>query len=86
MFKANLISESDYDKAVADLHQAEAQVKMKEAALQRSKVDLSRCTIYAPVDGIVIHDVPLLVESTRGIEYGAVIVVEAPKEVRLERL
>src|SRR5581483_1159366 len=26
----------------------------KEAALQRAKVDLSRCTIYAPVDGIVI--------------------------------
>jgi len=40
----------------------------------------------APADGIVIHDVPLLVESTRGIEYGGVIVVEAPKELRLERL
>ncbi len=34
----------------------------------------------------MIHDVPLLVESTRGIEYGAVIVVEAPTELRLERL
>ena len=40
----------------------------------------------APADGIVVHDVPLLVESTRGIEYGAVIVVEAPKDLRLERL
>jgi dephospho-CoA kinase len=40
----------------------------------------------APADGIVVHDVPLLVESTRGYEYGAVIVVEAPREVRLARL
>lgn len=40
----------------------------------------------APADGIVVHDVPLLVESTRGYDYGAVIVVEAPREARLERL
>lgn len=52
--KAQLIAKSDYDKAVATLHQAEAAVKMKEASLQRAQVDLSRCTIYAPVDGIVI--------------------------------
>ena len=40
----------------------------------------------APADGIVVHDVPLLVESTRGYDYGAVIVVEAPLEMRLDRL
>ena len=40
----------------------------------------------APPDGIVVHDVPLLVESKRGFEYGAVIVVEAPLELRLVRL
>ena len=40
----------------------------------------------APKDAIVVHDVPLLVESTRGFDYGAVIVVEAPLEVRLTRL
>jgi len=50
----HLIAQSEYDKAVADLHQAEAQVKIREAALERSKVDLAHCTIYAPVDGIVI--------------------------------
>ena len=32
----------------------------------------------APPGAIVVHDVPLLVESTRGYDYGAVIVVEAP--------
>ena len=40
----------------------------------------------APQGGIVVHDVPLLVESKRGFEYGAVIVVEAPIELRLARL
>src|SRR5205814_6210747 len=42
------------DKAIADLHQAEAQVKIKDAALERARVDLARCTIFAPVEGIVI--------------------------------
>ena len=40
----------------------------------------------APPDGIVVHDVPLLVESKRGFQYDAVIVVEAPLELRLDRL
>jgi dephospho-CoA kinase len=39
-----------------------------------------------PPDGIVVHDVPLLVESKRGFPYDAVIVVEAPRELRLDRL
>jgi HlyD family secretion protein len=54
LFKDRLVSQSEYDKAVATLHQAEAQVKIKEAALERSRLDLAHCTIYAPVDGIVI--------------------------------
>jgi dephospho-CoA kinase len=40
----------------------------------------------APPDAIVVHDVPLLAESKRGFEYAAVIVVEAPLELRLARL
>src|SRR5262245_27415607 len=40
----------------------------------------------APPGSVVIHDVPLLAESKRGFEYAAVIVVEAPLEVRLDRL
>jgi dephospho-CoA kinase len=40
----------------------------------------------APRDAVVVHDVPLLVESTRGFDYGAVIVVEAPLKMRLDRL
>jgi HlyD family secretion protein len=54
LFAAKLVSASDYDTAVANLHQADAQVKLKQAALERAQLDLDHCTIYAPVDGIVI--------------------------------
>ena len=54
LFNNKLISDSDYDTAVASLHQAEAQVKMKQAALELAQLNLDHCTIYAPVDGIVI--------------------------------
>lgn len=51
---SNLISESDSDKANADLRQAEAAVMIKEATLEKARIDLARCTIVAPVDGIII--------------------------------
>src|ERR1035438_7480348 len=54
LFDSKLISNSDYDTAVASLHQAEAQVDRKQAALERAQLDLDHCTIYAPVEGIVI--------------------------------
>ena len=54
LFDDKLIPQSDYDQAMATLHQAEASVKLKTAALGRARVDLARCTIYSPVDGIVI--------------------------------
>ena len=54
LFDSKLVPQSDYDKAVADLHQAEASVKIKSAVLEKAQVDLARCTIYSPVDGIVI--------------------------------
>jgi HlyD family secretion protein len=49
-----LIAPSELDKSLAELHQAEAVVKMREASLRRSRVDFERTTIYAPIDGIVI--------------------------------
>ena len=47
-------SQSELDQANASLHQAEAQLKIKEGALQKAKVDLEHCTITSPIDGIVI--------------------------------
>lgn len=51
---SDLVAASEYDKTLADLHQAEAVLKMREAAVNKAKVDLERTTIYAPIDGVVI--------------------------------
>jgi HlyD family secretion protein len=51
---ASLLPAADFDKAVADLHQGEANVRTHEAAVRRAKVDLERTTIFAPIDGMVI--------------------------------
>lgn len=40
----------------------------------------------APEDGIVVHDIPLLAESGRADTFDAVIVVETPAEVQIERM
>ena len=45
---------SELDKAQADLQQAVASVQIRQATLEKAKIDLARCTIVAPVDGIVI--------------------------------
>src|SRR3954464_1280123 len=47
-------AQSDLDQATAALHQAEANVKIKEGALQKAQADLDHCTITSPIDGIVI--------------------------------
>jgi HlyD family secretion protein len=54
LFNSKLISESDHDTAIANLHQAQAMVQIKQASLDNAKVNLARCTIYSPVDGTVI--------------------------------
>jgi dephospho-CoA kinase len=40
----------------------------------------------APEGAVVVHDVPLLVESKNPAQYKGVIVVEAPRDLRLARL
>ncbi len=47
-------AQSDLDQATANLHQAEANVKIKEGALEKAQADLDHCTIKSPIDGMVI--------------------------------
>ncbi|HYD85323.1 MAG TPA: efflux RND transporter periplasmic adaptor subunit, partial [Opitutus sp.] len=49
-----LVPQSDLDQVLAQVAQAEAQVQTRTAAVESAKIDLSRCTIYSPVDGIVL--------------------------------
>jgi HlyD family secretion protein len=52
--KKEINPQSDLDAARATLRQAEATVRIKQAQLEKAKVDLNRCTITAPIDGVVI--------------------------------
>lgn len=54
LFDNSLISKSEYDQARVNLLQSEAGVKTRQANVDRAKVDLSRTTIYAPMDGVII--------------------------------
>lgn len=54
LYKAKLISQSDYDTAEVNLIQAKATVQTREAIVNSTRVDLERCNILAPIDGIVI--------------------------------
>jgi HlyD family secretion protein len=54
LFTNKLISGSDYDTAIANLHEAEAMVKIKQASLSNALVNLNYCKIVSPVDGVVI--------------------------------
>ena len=54
LYGNKLVSGSDYDISQATLHQAEAAVKIKQAALENAKTSLGYTKIYSPVDGTVI--------------------------------
>jgi len=49
-----LVAQQDLDTAVAQLAEADAQLKIAQSNVDSARVDLSRCTIYSPIDGIVI--------------------------------
>src|SRR5436309_10990775 len=54
LFARKTSSQADVDQAMANLHQAEANVKIKQGALDEAKADLDHCTITSPIDGVVI--------------------------------
>ena len=54
LFTNQLISGSDYDTAIANLHEAQATVQIKQATLATAQANLNYCKILSPVDGVVI--------------------------------
>jgi HlyD family secretion protein len=56
----NLVSQAELDQAEAQLAQSQAQMLIQQAAVDTAKVDLARCTIYSPIDGIVIDRIALV--------------------------
>lgn len=47
----NAVSREDYDQAVAAQRQAEADVAIQKAALQRANIDLTRTKVTSPIEG-----------------------------------
>src|SRR5205085_6927810 len=54
LFAKKTSSQADVDQAMATLHQSEANVKIKQGALDKARADLEHCTITSPIDGVVI--------------------------------
>jgi HlyD family secretion protein len=50
----DLVTQADYDQVEAQVEQARATLLTRKAALENAKLDLSRCTLTSPIDGIVI--------------------------------
>jgi HlyD family secretion protein len=50
----DLVTQADYDQVQAQLEQARAASLTRKAALQNARLDLERCTLLSPIDGIVI--------------------------------
>lgn len=54
LFERQLVSQQELDQAEALLAQASAQLEIQQAAVENVQVDLARCEIVSPIDGIVI--------------------------------
>jgi HlyD family secretion protein len=57
---------------MANLHQSEANVKIKQGALDKAKADLDHCTITSPIDGVVI---------SRNVDVGQTVAASLPAPV-----
>ena len=60
--------------------------RLEEITHPRIAEETGRQIEAAGPDAVIVHDVPLLVEKGMAPNYDAVVVVEAPDEVRLARL
>ena len=54
LFGKKLVSQQELDNAEAQLAQSNATLLTRNASVENAKLDLSRCTITAPIDGMVI--------------------------------
>jgi len=50
-----MVAQQDYDRLVLEEKQAQATLLGQRASLENARLDLERCTITSPIDGVVIH-------------------------------
>ena len=73
LYKEGIVPKEQYDQYLATASAAQATVKVDEAAIETAKIQLSYCSIYAPISGVAgtqlvypgatvkANDVPVLV-------------------------
>ncbi len=52
LYKEGIVSQEQYDQAAATSASAQATVRADQAAIQTAKIQLSYCSIYAPISGV----------------------------------
>lgn len=55
LFEKKLVSQQELDNVEAQLAQSNATLLTRNAAVANAKLDLERCTIRSPIDGIVLN-------------------------------
>ncbi|MFL4472568.1 dephospho-CoA kinase [Paeniglutamicibacter sp. MACA_103] len=65
---------------------ATAREKLNAVIHPRVRAEAARLRAAAPADGVVVQDIPLLVETNQAGNFDVVIVVAAPLEERLRRM
>jgi HlyD family secretion protein len=55
LLDAKLETQQDYDQADAQLQQQDATLLTRRAAIENAQLNLDRCTITSPIDGIVLY-------------------------------
>jgi HlyD family secretion protein len=50
----DLVTQADYDEVEAQLEQSRAVLLTRKAAVENARLDLDRCTLLSPIDGVVI--------------------------------
>lgn len=53
--KQDLVTQQEYDDSEALFQQSQATLLTRQAAVENARVDLERCTITSPIDGVVIY-------------------------------
>jgi dephospho-CoA kinase len=65
---------------------ASARRRLEEIIHPRVRARTAELVAAAPRDAVVVNDVPLLVESGLADSFDVVVVVEAPEQIRIDRL
>ncbi|MDP1579251.1 MAG: efflux RND transporter periplasmic adaptor subunit [Candidatus Didemnitutus sp.] len=55
LFDQKLVTQQELDQSLSLLQQSESQLLTSRASVENARVDLERCTINSPIDGIVMN-------------------------------